>query len=69
MCEQGDDKEARHMSGKIPLNLAALEGHLPVVQYLCEQGADKEVRGTYGWTPVRRQHTKFTSLWCSTSKG
>jgi len=36
----------------IPLNLAAQESHLPVVQYLCEQGADKEARGEYVMTPL-----------------
>ena len=30
----------------------ALEGHLPVVQYLCEQGADKDKRDMDGLAPL-----------------
>jgi len=38
--------------GLSPLHLAALHGHLHVVQYLCEQGADKEARDVNDVTPL-----------------
>ena len=46
------DMEARDGSDRTPLHWAALEGHLPVKQYLCEDGADKEARGERDWTPL-----------------
>jgi len=52
-CELGTDKEARDDMRRIPLILAADEGHLPLVQYMCEQGADKEARATNDRTPLK----------------
>jgi len=40
----------RRISGATPHS--ALNGHLPVVQYLCEQGAGKEARDRSGMTPL-----------------
>ena len=36
------------------LHIVAINGHLPVVQYLCDQGADKEARDYNGRTPLHR---------------
>ncbi len=65
VCEEGDvdvvkavvertqvDLGAIDDDGKTPLHFAAVNGHLPVVQYLCEQGADKEARDDSGRTPL-----------------
>ena len=43
-CHKGDNR--------VPLLMAAYNGHLPVVQYLCEQGVDKEVRDGNNRTPL-----------------
>jgi len=41
------DKEASDDGGYTPLLLAALKGHIPMVEYLCEQGGDKEARSEF----------------------
>ena len=65
VCQDGDldlvramgertqvDLELRDIRGRTPLQWAAHNGRLPVVQYLCEQGADKEARDSWGRTPL-----------------
>ena len=41
-------------SGLTPLHLAAMRGHLDVVQYLVERGADWNAKDLEGMTPVAR---------------
>ena len=65
VCKEGDvdivkamltrthvDLEARDEYDRTPLHYAALDGHIPVMQYLCEQRADKEARSVARRTPL-----------------
>jgi len=46
------DLEARSDHRRTPPHLAALYGHLPLMQYMCGQGADKEARDNGGSTAL-----------------
>jgi len=48
----GENAGGHGDEGSVWLHATALEGHLPVVQYLCEQGGDKEARDEGGQTPI-----------------
>ncbi len=54
LIRQGADinSVAIESTGDFPLGMAAVGGHLPVVQYLVEMGADKDTANNSGVTPL-----------------
>ena len=50
--ESSEEKNPRNTDGEVPLHMAAMEGHLPIVKYLIETVADKNPSNEVGNTPL-----------------